>query len=526
MNRRIMGSTMRERAGFALSSLGALAGPAIAGDKNNGDLNTTYLAVHSVSLKDGGGDFSEFDELLNEFRTEQNPDGYGNPNGFVRFGLHYHFNPVSDKLFKLREGATPPYKYGDFRFRPGVVARNLSEAAALYPDAHITISIMAGHCYESVFSEFLNQNPERNFMRNQYDQPVEFNPDEDCASIYPFTPPLLDGHKNFYAQALHDNTRKIMEEISAWADANPNTVIAGIGLGGPTIYPRGVGNKKADTRWADYRDDFLEGFRRYAEAAYAGDFAAFMQDMGLADGTFADFSEIDPPRFDPLSVNLDCTEHMPGCQSRGYWDTLGDLDNPYFAFWYEYRAYEISAHYATFSQLAAETGLDGYYLYSHQGVAWEDADSYLVKGSSLSTIDPTLTGLQPGINMYDEKTSDYDRIREVGVLARKAGSRAGAASFQYNPGGPCEIIKHEDGSKERVCTPEGYPVREYLERLHFTAGTGDDPRRSGNFRLLMVMGDDKEGEDAIRTNMRKAMKAYLSNEFYVESEGEGNAAGR
>lgn len=496
----------------ALLYFGPSTPTSLAGEKNRGDLETTYLAVHSVSLKDDGeDDLSEFDELLHYFMTEDNPTGYGNPSGYVRFGLHFHFNPVSSRLFKLRDGAAPPYKLSDFQYKPGVVARTLDEAATLYPDAHITMSIMAGHCYESVFTEFLNQDPESNFMRNQYGEPIDFTAGEDCTSIYPFTPALMRGRKNYYLQALLTNARRIMQEVDDWTDRHPDTVVAGIGVGGPTIFPRGLSNKKADTRWADYRSDFIEGFRRYAREVYGDDFAAFLEDMGIPDGTFTGFSDIDPPRFDPNSVNHDCTDDMPGCASRGAWDLLGNLNNPYFAFWYEYRGFEISSLYRMFADMAADTGLDGFYLYSHQGVAWDQADSYLVKGSTLDTIDPTLTGLQPGLNMFNEKTNDVARLLQLRQLAIKAGSEAGTASFQYNPGGPCQVVRRKNGTKQRICSTEGYPIEEYLNRLHLAGGPGDGPRPADRFRLMMVMGDDKDNADAIRDNMRLALKEYLSS---------------
>lgn len=484
---------------------------AVAESNPKGDLNKIYIAVHSVSLKgNDDSDFTEFDELLQQFKSSNNPTGLGNPTGYVRFGLHYHFNPISDKFFKLRDNASPPYRYGDFEYRSGVVAHNLDEAATMYPDAHISISIMAGHCYESAFSDFLNQDPDKNFMRNQYDEPVEWSEGEECSSIYPFTPALLQGHKNYYLQALDDNTRQIMMEVKAWADAHPDTVIPGIGLGGPTVFPRGIGNKKADTRWADYRDDFVEGFRQYAMDQYGGDFARFKSEMGLPDGAFDGFADLDPPRFDPLSVNLDCNDRMPGCVQRGDWDLLGDLTHPYFAFWYEYRTQTIIDHYRTISDMAVNVGLGDDYLYAHQGIAWEDNDSYLLKGSSLKTIDPTLTGLLPGLNMYDDKTADLVRMKEVRDLCKLPGVRGGSGSFQYNPGGPCEIIKHDDGTKEKVCDPMGYDVSEYLNRLYMAAGRGDRARKGDRFRLLVIMGDDKENEDAIRDNMREAIKRWLS----------------
>jgi len=418
------------------------------------------------------------------------------PNGARQYAIRVHINPMADKFIKNRDPAN------EYPIDDAAVLRQLQFVSAMgHP---VVLHIFSGKFFRSAMTDYLLKD-ERNVMRDQNRRPMRPGADDpatggmDGDTYFAFAPHIArspkypNGYTNHYLRLYERNTKRVARLVAEECerDRRLRSLIRIVSVAGEMKYPKFTyaGGGK---RWADYGPFAVHAFRNYVRSRIGRgkqfpDFAAYRNKMGIKQGEMPSdgIDGLDPPR-----------------GTRRYaWDKLDTRNNPYFMDWASYRVLEIKNHIRTCMRWCQAEGLQlaaPAYYYSHQALFLAPEDYYW-RSSTLKTL-MIPTAPNPSVSMYGPNTANSNVMTSVRQITRDYGHKGRWYAGEYNPKGP----------KRRKATDDnkGYPVSEYLDRLHLLESKG--------CRGIGVMGWRAKEPGAlevpdlsIRTNFMIACKRFL-----------------
>src|SRR5215208_1019830 len=379
------------------------------------------------------------------------------PDGTRRYAIYTNLNPVHDNY--TREDKAREYPVAD-----EAVLRQLRFFSAMgHP---VVIKLFASKHIRSALTDYLVAEYPQSLMRDQRGKlmgPDSSAPEAAGETYFAFAPHIKkspkypNGLTNDFLRLYERNTRRCARLIAEECARDPKlrSLIRVVTIAGEMKFPL-FRYANGTRRWADYSPFAVHAFRNYVRSRIGpgkkfASFTAYRKQMriGLGEMPSDGIDGLDPPR---------------GTRRYG-WDRLDKTDNLYFMDWARYRVLEIKNHIRTFMRWCQEEGLfpDQPARYYSDQALFLTREEYYWRSATLETL-KIPESPNPGVSLYRDSTADGELMASIQRITRKYNHAGGWCAGQYNPKGP---KRHSSTDPNK-----GYPVSEYLDRLHLAENRG------------------------------------------------------
>lgn len=416
------------------------------------------------------------------------------PDGTRQYAIYTNLNPVHD-------GYTLEDKAREYPIDDEAVLKKLRFFSAMgHP---VVIKVFASKHIRSALTDYLIAQHPQSLMRDQRGKlmgPDSIAPKSAGETYFAFAPHIKkspkypNGYTNDFLRLYERNTRRFARLIAEECARDPKlrSLIRVVVIAGEMKFPKFM-YANGTRRWADYSPFAVHAFRNYVRSRIGpgkrfASFTAYRKQMriGLGEMPSDGIDGLDPPR---------------GTRRYG-WDKLDKTDNPYFMDWASYRVLEIKNHIRTYMRWCQEEGLfpdQPERYYSNQAL-FLTREEYYWRSGTLETLKIPKSP-NPGVSLYDDSTADGELMASIQRITRKYNHEGGWCAPQYNPKG---------SRRDSLTDPnKGYPVSEYLDRLHLAENRG--------CRAMAILGfpPDEGGHDnpdlALRENFITACRRFISS---------------